>query len=872
MSRTTTSCRARSPAAGTATRPPTSGWSAGSSGPTSKHCSRAVTRELGHGSATWTKRPAYDLTLSASKSVSLLWGLGDREVASTVEAAHDRAVEAAFAYLNENACVVRRGHGGTTRLDGGGLIAAVFRHRTSRELDPNLHSHVLVANMTRGADDKWSCPFGTLLFRHARAAGCIYQSVLRRQLSNDSASASARSPRATPTSLASIGRHAPGVQQATHCDRAADGRARHQVPTRRRDRRPRHPAEQGRTVHRGRTPPVWSVEAAEIGLDVASSLGKPGPGRRRRWLGHRPGPGPDREGRDLRTQPDRRGRRLVVTHRPAARGDRGTDRRVHRQRLLPALADRSLHDPGDAGDRDGGGRLRHHQPSPGLGDPRRGRRGDAGTAVAERRTAPGGRLDHRQRPGQLCRRTCRGRQDLRSRRRPSRMAGQRTRPHRLLARRPSGPTARDQLGHRVRYRRQAPRRPRRAAAAGSTNAASSWSTRPACWAAGARGGSCAMSDEATPSSSWSATPSSSPRSMPADCSPCSPTASAAPSSPRTAASDSPPNERPRPGSVTARSTEALLRLSRAGRVTTNRNAHELRSRMVDDWHRETRDGTDAVMLALHRSDVADLNRRARARRLAAGELGETVLEIGNDQFAIGDRVMTLRNNRRLGVLNGTLGTVIGADGHDLVIDTDDGERRTFRVHYVVDGHADPRLRLHHPQGPGPHRRRRPAPRRRHPLRRSRLHRHHPRPRTEPPLRRRSPRRRRHQVRSSGPSNAAPPSRPPSSSWDLGCEHRRRAPCPGAPPSRSTAREIRTRRGLTPSITSPDILGKVLVLMRTRSTVLRRPSEGRLIGAVALTPSFGRSDRSDCARSTPRPTQQRPGVRARVSGQPSPRGR
>jgi conjugative relaxase-like TrwC/TraI family protein len=132
---------------------------------------------------TWTKRPAYDLTLSAPKSVSLMWGLGDRGVASTVELAHDRAVEAAFAYLDEYACVVRRGHGGTIRFDGDGLIAAVFRHRTSRALDPDLHSHVLVANMTRGADGEWSCPFGTLLFKHARAAGCIYQSVLRRELS-----------------------------------------------------------------------------------------------------------------------------------------------------------------------------------------------------------------------------------------------------------------------------------------------------------------------------------------------------------------------------------------------------------------------------------------------------------------------------------------------------------------------------------------------------------------------------------------------------------------------------------------------------------------------------------------------------------------
>ena len=133
---------------------------------------------LGHS----RKVPGFDLTLSAPKSVSLLWGLGNPEVASDVAAAHDEAVDAAMAYLEEVACVARRGRGGRIRVRGDGLIAAAFRHRTSRAGDPNLHTHVVVANMTLGPDGEWSALFGRALYRQARTAGLIYQAVLRHGL------------------------------------------------------------------------------------------------------------------------------------------------------------------------------------------------------------------------------------------------------------------------------------------------------------------------------------------------------------------------------------------------------------------------------------------------------------------------------------------------------------------------------------------------------------------------------------------------------------------------------------------------------------------------------------------------------------------
>lgn len=97
----------------------------------------------------WRTVTGFDLTLSAPKSVSLLWALGDKEVAAQVMAAHDAVVAAAVSYLEDEACVVRRGKGGTSHLGGAGFVSAAFRHRTSREFEPNLHTHLVTANMTR---------------------------------------------------------------------------------------------------------------------------------------------------------------------------------------------------------------------------------------------------------------------------------------------------------------------------------------------------------------------------------------------------------------------------------------------------------------------------------------------------------------------------------------------------------------------------------------------------------------------------------------------------------------------------------------------------------------------------------------------------
>ena len=98
--------------------------------------------------------PGFDLTFCAPKSVSVLWGLGDRDISAAVRAAHDTSVDAAVQYLEDQACWSRRGTNGFVKLPGDGFVAAAFRHRTSRAGDPHLHTHVVVSNATRSADGR----------------------------------------------------------------------------------------------------------------------------------------------------------------------------------------------------------------------------------------------------------------------------------------------------------------------------------------------------------------------------------------------------------------------------------------------------------------------------------------------------------------------------------------------------------------------------------------------------------------------------------------------------------------------------------------------------------------------------------------------
>lgn len=81
----------------------------------------------------------FDLTFSAPKSVSLVFGTAEPAVGDAVRQAHERAVREASGYVERSASFARRGYGGTVLEPATGRVAAAFRHRTSRAGDPQLH-------------------------------------------------------------------------------------------------------------------------------------------------------------------------------------------------------------------------------------------------------------------------------------------------------------------------------------------------------------------------------------------------------------------------------------------------------------------------------------------------------------------------------------------------------------------------------------------------------------------------------------------------------------------------------------------------------------------------------------------------------------
>jgi conjugative relaxase-like TrwC/TraI family protein len=124
----------------------------------------------------------YDLCLRAPKSVSLLFGLGDPELSRVVRDCHDEAVEAGLDFMERSAGWTRRGKDGVRPERNERFISAAFRHRTSREGDPHLHTHVVTANMVHNSTGGWTTLDGRVLYRQSKAGGCMYEAELRRLL------------------------------------------------------------------------------------------------------------------------------------------------------------------------------------------------------------------------------------------------------------------------------------------------------------------------------------------------------------------------------------------------------------------------------------------------------------------------------------------------------------------------------------------------------------------------------------------------------------------------------------------------------------------------------------------------------------------
>jgi conjugative relaxase-like TrwC/TraI family protein len=124
----------------------------------------------------------YDLTFSPVKSVSTLWAVAEPAVAAVIEQAHQAAVKDALAFIEKHALFTRTGPQGIRQVNVRGLVAAAFTHRDSRAGDPDLHTHVAVANKVQTLDGRWLSIDGRVLFKANVAASETYNTALEQHL------------------------------------------------------------------------------------------------------------------------------------------------------------------------------------------------------------------------------------------------------------------------------------------------------------------------------------------------------------------------------------------------------------------------------------------------------------------------------------------------------------------------------------------------------------------------------------------------------------------------------------------------------------------------------------------------------------------
>src|SRR5215211_7604977 len=124
----------------------------------------------------------YDLTFSPVKSVSALWAVASLPVAAAIERAHQAAIHDALTFLEQHALYTRTGANGVRQVDVRGMVATAFTHRDSRAGDPDLHTHVAVANKVQTLGGRWLSIDGRILHAAKVAASETYNTALEHQL------------------------------------------------------------------------------------------------------------------------------------------------------------------------------------------------------------------------------------------------------------------------------------------------------------------------------------------------------------------------------------------------------------------------------------------------------------------------------------------------------------------------------------------------------------------------------------------------------------------------------------------------------------------------------------------------------------------
>lgn len=132
-----------------------------------------------------THSAGWDMTFSAPKSVSVLWALSSEQDRQVIEAAQRNAVLKATKYLEQNAAWARRGKGGRIRERTAALLTAQFDHHTSRDLDPQLHTHTFIFNLAPRRDGTWGAIVSKELYLAQKQAGLEYRNELANSLERE---------------------------------------------------------------------------------------------------------------------------------------------------------------------------------------------------------------------------------------------------------------------------------------------------------------------------------------------------------------------------------------------------------------------------------------------------------------------------------------------------------------------------------------------------------------------------------------------------------------------------------------------------------------------------------------------------------------
>lgn len=631
----------------------------------------------------YRKNSGFDLTLSAPKSVSLLWGLGDRATAEQVVAAHDEAVLAALAYLEEAACTVRRGKAGSGHHRAGGLVVAAFRHRTSREADPQLHTHLVTANMALGPDGRWTALHSADIWHHSRTAGFIYQSVLRHGVAERLNAAFEPEkpgigevvgiPKAVRRKF-SRRRIQIEAAMAEHGVRTSHGA---QIATL--DTRPAKPA----PVSEDELRAAWRDHADAIGFDLSQV-----PRQRRHPL-----PPDDRAiGRHL-TKRDATFDRLRVVQAVAETATQGlpfeqivaradaflagpevievTASRWTTPEMLAIEADaidRAIAGPPTAAvDREFVDAAIAARPSISR------EQAEAVRSITTTSASVAVLVGHAG-TGKTFALDAAGEAWRNAGLRPTgvALAG------RAAAELQAGSGIASQtiasfLKELDEGRRLTDRDVLLCDEAGMVGTRDLHRLLVATTRAGAKlvlVGDHKQLAEIEAGGLFAGLA----RSL--------------------GAAELTENRRLQVPAQAATALalrdgdvdRALLRLHRTGGLTIGENADRLRSTLAEDLFLEHNDGEHAVILALRRNDVDELNYRVRRLLHRNGQLGDRVIATHDADFCVGDRVLALRNDRRIGVMNGTQGTIVGMEEGNLLVETHDGRRLEIPARYAAEGH------------------------------------------------------------------------------------------------------------------------------------------------------------------------------------------